>query len=90
MRLLYMAAMIIFSTGWLAPFSWSIWIIYKYISGVVWPQARWGQPYNFPFHFFDIAPYVFLVSVVWLFFVMVFWIVKIETSRASEFREQNP
>lgn len=73
--------LILFSTGWIAPFTWSIWIIYVYIRDVVWPQAHSGRAYNFPFHFFDIAHYVFFFSLLWLFIVIVYWIVKLFASR---------
>lgn len=76
MRTIKTIIIILFSTGWMIPFSWSIWITHEYIKKVVWPQARWGTPYDYPFHFFDIAHYVFFVSMIWLFTVILYWLMR--------------
>lgn len=76
-RGLKVAGLVFFSLGWMAPFVYSVWILYDFIMHVLWPQARWGKTYDYPFHLFSIVHIIFLVSMAWLALSIVFWTIKI-------------
>ena len=74
--------LVVFSTGWMIPFAWSILVIHWFVDQVVWQQVVhlvWPdtvvRPID-PFYGFFWAHYVFAFSMVWLFAVIVFWIVR--------------
>ena len=74
--------LVTFSTGWIIPFAWSIYATQWFVKRVVWPRVvnlietpTISMPHD-PFYGFYWAHYVFAFSMVWLFAVIVFWIVR--------------
>ena len=74
--------LVAFSTGWIIPFAWSVLVTHWFIDDVVWGQVRhllWPESIVQPldsFHVFFVAHYVFAFSMVWLFAVISFWVIK--------------
>jgi hypothetical protein len=75
--------LVAFSTGWMIPFAWSVvathWfinnVVWQQVVHLVWPDTVAPHPID-PIYGFFLAHYAFGFSMVWLFAVIVFWIVR--------------
>ena len=70
-KFLKFIVLIFLRCGWMIPLSYSLWVEHQFLTQVVWSQARWNIPYDYPFHLVEIAPYIFFISMVWIFALIV-------------------
>jgi hypothetical protein len=76
--------LVIFSTGWLVPFTYSIASAYDFIWRWVWPVAAFNDRSALvPFHPFSVADKLLYVSMIWLAVAIVFWVLRATRSTHS-------
>ena len=82
-RWLYRLWLVLFSMGWILPFTFSLAAAYDFVWRVVWPMAAWrdGSHLN-PYHPFEWSAALLYVSAVWLALVIVFWVFKATRPRS--------
>jgi hypothetical protein len=69
--------LVIFSAGWLVPFTYSLASAYDFLFRWVWPAAAYNDHSSMrPLHPFYMADKLFYVSVAWLAAAIVFWVLR--------------
>ena len=81
-QLLQRLLLVVFSSGWLVPFTYSIVAAYDFVWRVVWPMAAWHDASHLnPFHLFEWSGVLLYVSVAWLAVVIVYWVLRATSPR---------
>jgi hypothetical protein len=69
--------LVLFSVGWLVPFTYSIASAYDFLRRWVWPVVGWNDRSAIqPLHPFYVADKLLYASVIWLAAVIVFWVLR--------------
>jgi len=76
-RSLWRVWLVLFSTGWLLPFTYALLAAFDFLWRWVWPMAAFRDGRNVsPFHPFQWSPELLCIGAVWLGIVIAYWVLR--------------